>query len=131
MPAPAGVEDRAERREVAPVGKDGNRGEQTSFAQFIERIAQRDCKMQHNARIPVAIRHTSRAAVADELASIEFPNGANRCPPIFTAPQIVIPIHIKILVPAVADKTLGLAMQTLLPVGDGGAWILQRKERAQ
>src|SRR5271154_1958603 len=87
--------------------------------------------MQHNARIPVAIRHTSRAAVADELASIEFPNGANRCPPIFTSPQVVIPIHIKVLVPAVADKTLGLAMQTLLPVGDGGAWILQRKERAQ
>ena len=81
---------------------------------MVERVAHADGDELQHARITIAVNHAARAAVADELRIVPFPDLAHRLFPEMAAIQIQIPVEIKILVTAEAAELFLLAAQVPL-----------------
>jgi hypothetical protein len=80
--------------------------------------------MLHDRIVTIAINHTSGAAVAHALPSVELPDVAKRPVPVVAAPELQMPIQIEELPPREAPEPLWLAAQMTLHV-------LNRRDRVQ
>ncbi len=106
---------------VIPNGFDGSQvariedvfrgGKQFALFQIVVGVAGADGDELQHARVAVAVNHAARAAVADELRVVPFPDLAHRLLPEMAAIQIQIPVEVKILVPAEAAEFFLLAAQ--------------------
>src|ERR1039458_5756505 len=84
-------------------------GKQFALFQIVEGVAGADGDELQHARVAVAVNHAARAAVADELRVVPFPDLAHRLLPKMAAIQIQLPVEVKILVPAEAAEFFLLA----------------------
>jgi len=106
---------------VFPNGLDGSqitrvenvfcRAGEIAFFQIVPRVAGADGDELQHAGIAVAVNHAARAAVADELGLVPFPDLAHRLFPKMAAIQVQLPVEVKILVPAETTELLLFAAQ--------------------
>ena len=94
-------------------------------------VAYRYTNMLHDRIVAIAINHTSRAAVAHTLRTVELPDVAKRPVPVVAAPQLQVPIQIEEFPPREAPEHLRLAAQVTLHILDRGDRVQHREMLAQ
>src|SRR6516164_1389059 len=83
--------------------------------------------MLHDRIVSIAIDHTSGAAVAHALRSVELSDVAKRPVPVVAAPELQMPIQIEELPAREAPEPLWLAVQMTLHVLDRRAGVQHRE----
>src|SRR5580704_9100423 len=84
--------NRPQGNNVAPI-QDVLRGrDYLSFFNVLAGVAEADGRELEDARIAIAVDHTARAAVADELVGAELVNAAHRLVPGVATVEVEVPI---------------------------------------
>src|SRR6516165_6088559 len=111
QPGPCRSDCCPRRNQVPAIGPMAPGLPNISSRRCADAVAYRYTNMLHDRIVAIAINHTSRAAVAHTLRTVELPDVAKRPVPVVAAPQLRVPIQIEEFPPREAPEHLRLAAQ--------------------